>query len=363
MDQRPDAKAAVSQAQDAVGQLLSTTRVSQGLVIADAARALRIGQKYLEALEDGRDQDLPGSTYAIGFVRSYAEYLNLDGEEIVRRYKDQAEDLQDKADLVFPKPIPDGGVPGAAVLGLGVVLAGVAYGVWYWNSNSDGGRVAYVDPVPEPLAVITEQTPAPMGNAQPEAPVERGVEKPVVKDVPQKPTIAVKKVVEPAPVPVKPAPVPVEPVKAIVSVPQDQTDVVTPEVPVAAKIPIVHKPAVAAGASASAAPTASVPKTPAAKVPGPHAKTSRITVRAKSNSWIQVRDSVADRLLFTRLLRKGDEYEVPNRDGLRLMTGNAGALELLVDGVTVPAIGIVGEVRRDIELDPEKLKSGVAVAH
>ena len=42
------------------------------------------------------------------------------------------------------------------------------------------------------------------------------------------------------------------------------------------------------------------------------------------------------------------------------MTGNAGALELLVDGEVAPAIGEVGEVRRNVELDPDKLKSGEA---
>jgi cytoskeleton protein RodZ len=89
---------------------------------------------------------------------------------------------------------------------------------------------------------------------------------------------------------------------------------------------------------------------------------SRITVHALSNSWIQVRDEVADRLLFTRLLRRGDEYKVPNRSGLRLMTGNAGALELRVDDVAAPSIGAVGEVRRSVELDVDKLKAGTAVS-
>ena len=93
---------------------------------------------------------------------------------------------------------------------------------------------------------------------------------------------------------------------------------------------------------------------PAAGEDGP----SRITVRATSNSWIQVRDEALDRLLFTRLLRAGDQYEVPNRPGLSLMTGNAGALELLVDGKVAPAIGVIGEVRRDVQLDPDKLLAG-----
>jgi len=150
----------VSTAYEAVGKLLSTTRTRRGLDVADVARVLRISQKYLEALEEGRHKDLPGTAYAIGFVRSYAEHLSLDGEEVVRRYKDEAQEFGGKSDLTFPKPIPDGGVPGAAVLGLGVVLAAVAYGVWYYNSNNDGVAVVRVEAVPEELAVAKEEAPA-----------------------------------------------------------------------------------------------------------------------------------------------------------------------------------------------------------
>ena len=84
-------------------------------------------------------------------------------------------------------------------------------------------------------------------------------------------------------------------------------------------------------------------------------------VRAKSDSWIQVRDSVARRLLVTRLLRAGDSYRVPDQRGLTLLTGNAGALEILVDGEPVDSIGDVGAVRRNVALDAERLKDGTAV--
>ncbi|MDP1911269.1 MAG: DUF4115 domain-containing protein, partial [Hyphomicrobium sp.] len=106
--------------------------------------------------------------------------------------------------------------------------------------------------------------------------------------------------------------------------------------------------------------------TPVAKaMPKPEAKpetpaASRIVVRAKSNSWIQVRDDVDNQLLLTRLLRAGDTYPVPNRSGLMLLTGNAGALEIQVDGETVPGIG-GGAVRRAVALDVERLRQGKAV--
>jgi len=89
---------------------------------------------------------------------------------------------------------------------------------------------------------------------------------------------------------------------------------------------------------------------------------SRVILRATRDSWIQVHgaDNV---LLLTRILRAGDSYRVPNRDGLTLMTGNAGALEILVDGEPVPPIGPFGAVRRDVSLDPNRLKTGSAATN
>ena len=89
---------------------------------------------------------------------------------------------------------------------------------------------------------------------------------------------------------------------------------------------------------------------------------TEIVVRAKMSSWIQVRDDAGNELLMTRLMRAGDTYRVPDRPGLRLLTGNAGALEILVGGEEAPAIGPVGAVRRDVALDPRRLLDGTATS-
>ncbi len=74
-----------------------------------------------------------------------------------------------------------------------------------------------------------------------------------------------------------------------------------------------------------------------------------------------MRDGVNRRLLVTRLLRAGDSYRVPNQPGLTLLTGNAGALDIMVDGEPVPPIGGEGTVRRNVALDAERLLDGTAV--
>ena len=67
-----------------------------------------------------------------------------------------------------------------------------------------------------------------------------------------------------------------------------------------------------------------------------------------------------NQIVFTNLLKAGEEYNVPNEAGLKLETGNAGALEILVDGKAVPSIGQEGMVRRSVQMDPALLKAGTA---
>jgi cytoskeleton protein RodZ len=50
----------------------------------------------------------------------------------------------------------------------------------------------------------------------------------------------------------------------------------------------------------------------------------------------------------------GESYTVPPREGLLFTTGNAGGLDIMVDGQPVPALGGAQAVRRDLLLEPER---------
>ena len=65
-------------------------------------------------------------------------------------------------------------------------------------------------------------------------------------------------------------------------------------------------------------------------------------------------------LILTRVLRPGDVYRVPNRENLTLLAGNAGGLEILVDGRVMPPLGPLGVVRRDISLNVDALLGATA---
>jgi cytoskeleton protein RodZ len=87
---------------------------------------------------------------------------------------------------------------------------------------------------------------------------------------------------------------------------------------------------------------------------------ARIIILAREDSWVQV-TGTAGELLLTRILRAGDTYRAPDRDDLVLMTGNAGALEITVDGTLVSSLGPIGTVRRNVSLAPDRLLAGTAV--
>jgi cytoskeletal protein RodZ len=69
-----------------IGNSLREARLRQGLDFPEIERGTKIRGKYLHALEDEQFEVLPAQTYVKGFLRSYAEYLGLDGQLYVDEY-------------------------------------------------------------------------------------------------------------------------------------------------------------------------------------------------------------------------------------------------------------------------------------
>ncbi|MBA3365144.1 MAG: helix-turn-helix domain-containing protein, partial [Actinobacteria bacterium] len=69
-----------------IGNSLREARLRQGVDFTQAEQATKIRGKYLRALEEERFELLPAQTYVKGFLRSYSEYLGLDGQLYVDEY-------------------------------------------------------------------------------------------------------------------------------------------------------------------------------------------------------------------------------------------------------------------------------------
>jgi cytoskeletal protein RodZ len=72
---------------ESIGEKLRLARERNNLTIDQVARETHVAKRFLKALEDEDFAAFPGETYAMGFLRSYSEYLGLNAEEIVGIYR------------------------------------------------------------------------------------------------------------------------------------------------------------------------------------------------------------------------------------------------------------------------------------
>jgi cytoskeleton protein RodZ len=356
---------------ESVGAVLRQKRESFRQDLDTVAGQLHIRLSYLQAIEDGRFKDLPGMTYASGFVRSYADYLGLDGEEMVRRFREEIAGMNRQVQLVFPSLATEGKIPSGAVLLLSGFLAVVAYGVWYYMADRQKGFLDLVPEVPAQLrALLGTQPPSPTA-----APTN-GATKPagaaaVASGVP--PAAHVVSVAAPSPPSPPSPPRPSPPATTVLVNPTDLPPLpseINALIAAAEAAPAASAgdstlasgatpasavaPAATTTASAVSAPTAA-PAKPVGKVviANPDA---RVKLTARMDSWVQIYDK-AGKSYFSSVLRAGQTIEVPNQPGLLLTTGNIGGLDILVDGQALAALGSVGLVKRDLPLDATGLRS------
>lgn len=117
-----------------VGERLADARRAQKLELADIATRSRIPLRFLETIEKGGTDALPAAPYSIGFVRTYAQLLGLDGAQAAREFRSEL----DRSDTGPRRPQPfepadPARVPPRllALVALAVaLLIAVGYAIW-----------------------------------------------------------------------------------------------------------------------------------------------------------------------------------------------------------------------------------------
>ena len=296
-----------------VAGILRQTREATKRSIADVAVHLRIAERHLVALESSQLDGLPGMTYAVGFVRSYAKFLGLDAEAMVEQFKREMGIVDTKPVLNFPIPANDRPLPGGALALSSLALLALIYGGWYYaNSGTPSTQTTSNQTVAATSNQPDETMPSPDQAAT------------VLGDLPS---------------------------QSLATGPTDR--VFSPPSEAASDAPTMRP--IPAPDVVTAAPTSSPSEALASPV-NPALIESKIVLRSSADSWIQILNT-DNEVVFSRILQRGETYPVPNQSGLRLDTGNAGGLEILVEGRLLPPIGASGSVRRDVPLDVAKLNS------
>lgn len=178
------------QAGGQIGQILEKKRLEKGLSLKEVEQATKIRTRYLEGLEREDPTVLPDPVYARGFLKTYANFLGLDGERLSRELKDRRSPRRDRqidyegpAQSGFEQPlITPGGiggagrqrVSGATILTIAlavVVLATVIGALYYIGSRSAGGGA---EETPDEPAAEQQPEPSPSPAEEPVAETTTG---------------------------------------------------------------------------------------------------------------------------------------------------------------------------------------------
>jgi hypothetical protein len=125
-----------------IGNSLREARLRQAVEYSDVERVTKIRPKYLRALEDEQFETLPAQTYVKGFLRTYAEFLGLDGQLYVDEYNSRYTSREEEVPL---RPRKSTGGRGrnrrtessvilGALIGIAIVFALV---IAAWKSGGD----------------------------------------------------------------------------------------------------------------------------------------------------------------------------------------------------------------------------------
>ena len=272
-----------------VGKLCLDARLNKGLTQEQAGALLKVRVKIIKDFEDGENIDLPGLAYKVGFVRSYARLLDLDGDLLVQEFKEGLElnSFKEEYKFLTPELNKSNFLPIGAVISVFVAI--LSYTGWYYSDRSnkiEHVAVQKIENISEKTAeidknsyVIIEED---FSNNLPSSKINNDLN--TVQEVNLKTNL-------------------------------DEDKVET----------MISK-----NTELSATANERDPST-------------ELVLKATGNSWVEIEDMDGN-ILMTRLMRPGETYVVPDINGLTFNTGNAGALSLSQGDVIVSKLGEVGEI-------------------
>ncbi len=285
---------------ESVGELLRRERLRQGLELPQVAERTRINLSYLEAIEAGDTDSLPGAFFYRAFVRQYARLLGLDEahlEPALSELREQAEAEQPRPMLQPPPPPYDvppmptagrrisGPKPSSIILLIAVIIgcSGI-YALWQRTR-----RMEFTTPAPSQAETQTPPT-----KAQP---------------LPQVPQAA-----------------PSTPSSA--------------EAPKPSETPAAQPPVAAPPTQPSETPKP--PPQPPPPEPAPADAKLNIEITASDLVWIS---ATADSKKTTGVLKPGQTRRLAADERASLFIGNAGGLEIRVNGKPIGPVGPHGQLR------------------
>ena len=279
------ADSAVAIEMPAVGAQLREAREALGLKVSDIAKTLKLGQRQVDALENGQWDGLPGATFIRGFVRNYARLVQLDPNLLVAQLDPVLVKPVDT--LVVPKVQPAdmpqfGGGPARrdrVVVAIGLLAVLLAAALYFLLPNDLAALRTDVQSLLDSLARKDEPAPPPSPVGQSESVLPPGA---------------------------------------------TTQEVLTPQ----AVTPGETSPVAATAASPTNLPIADTPSSPSGAV------NAQMRLVVDKESWIEVRDR-ENKVVFSQRLAAGAEQVVGGQGPLSVVIGYAPGVRLFWRGQSI----------------------------
>jgi hypothetical protein len=125
-----------------IGNSLREARLRRGVEFAQAEQVTKIRGKYLRSLEEERFELLPSETYVKGFLRTYADYLGLDGQLYVDEFNSrfvagESSDSRPRRSPARPEPRARRAERNVVLLALAAIALVTVVVISAWNSSGD----------------------------------------------------------------------------------------------------------------------------------------------------------------------------------------------------------------------------------
>ena len=340
-----------------IGEALRLAREARGLTLNQVAQETRIRVPFLLALEEEDFADLPAPIYARAFLRTYGGFLGLDVDELLALL-DQQHRLDSEAKLEPATRIVSSDSVFTRLLvpsGFGAFVLGVAYFLYVQYAAFVASQE--IKPPPLPTSVPAVAQPAPSDTTPFAVPTVTAVPPTATAtQVPPTATATVTVVATATPRPsatrppatATPTVAPATPTPA--ASPADPATEPTPSTPVASASPAAEAsptpapPTPAAPSPTSVPPTATqVPSaTPLPPTATPSGAPATVEARFSGDCWIVA--EIDDKVVLNGVTQKAGDVLTWTGRKFVIKFGNAGAVDLLLNGKPAAKLGATGEV-------------------
>jgi len=115
-----------------IGLQLKKTREEKDITLEEVAEKTKIQSRYLQAVENGDWERLPEEVYLRGFIRTYAQFLGLDAQSLIKEYDEaRAQEKEDREEEILEETSQEKSYLWIIILAL-IALGIIGYIGWYF---------------------------------------------------------------------------------------------------------------------------------------------------------------------------------------------------------------------------------------